>query len=163
VSGWLPGAATVLALAALATWWVLAAIRRTARRHAAVLPAPSPCPPAGEPLAGPARARYLGTTWAPSTVQRVAAHGLLGRAVVTLSVDRAGLRVDRGRAGSWCVTRADLRGARATGHHAGKRAAAGSVLVVDWVLGGRGLCSGFVLDRAQLPHWVAAVQAVVPA
>jgi hypothetical protein len=163
VSGWLLGIATVLALGALTVWLVLAAVRRAVRRDEVRLPAPAPCPPAGAPLAGPARARYLGTTWSPSSVQRVAAHGLLGRAVVVLRVDRQGLRVDRGPAGPWCVPRADLRGARATSHHAGKRAAAGSVLVVDWVLGGRGLRSGFVLDREQLPHWVAAVQAVVPA
>src|SRR4029453_16851868 len=48
-----------------------------------------------------------------SSVQRVAAHGLLGRAVVDLVVDREGLRVDRGRAGGGGIPRADLRGARA--------------------------------------------------
>jgi hypothetical protein len=159
---WLLGIVSVAAIAALTTWLVLGAVRRTEARQGRALAPLAPCPAPSEPLAGPASARYLGTTWAPSSVRRVAAHGLLGRAVVTLSVDREGLRVDNGDAGSWCVPQADLRGARATSHHAGKKAADGSVLQVSWVLGGTGLLSGFVLEPDQVPHWVAAVQAVVP-
>jgi hypothetical protein len=166
---WLFGILTVLALAAFAAWLVIGAVRRTTARQAATLPAPAPCPPrdaadgpGGVPLAGPVQARYLGTTFAPSTVRRVAAHGLLGRNVVTLSVDRAGLRVEPPAGDGWCVPSSDLRGARVTSHHAGKEAAPGSVLTVEWVLGGTGLISGFVLDPADVPTWVAAVQAVVP-
>jgi hypothetical protein len=77
-------------------------------------------------------------------------------------VDRAGLRVEPPSGDGWCVPPSDLRGARVTSHHAGKEAAPGSVLTVEWVLGGTGLISGFVLDPADVPTWVAAVQAVVP-
>jgi hypothetical protein len=158
---WLLGVVSVAAIAALVTWLVVGAVRRTGARQAQTLPPLAACPEPSEPLAGPTAARYLGTTWAPSTVQRVAAHGLLGRAVVTLSVDRGGLRVEAG-ADTWCVPQADLRAARAASHHAGKKAADGSVLLVSWVLGGTGLISGFVLEPDDVPHWVAAVQAVVP-
>jgi hypothetical protein len=159
---WLLATAVVLGLAGCVAWLVLGAVRRTVARQGTALPEPSAGWPPGEALVGPSEARYLGTTYAPSRVQRVAAHGLLGRDVVTLTVEREGLRVAAGGGRGWCVPAADVRGARATSSHAGKHAGDGAVLVVDWVLGGVGLTSGFVLDPAEVPEWVAGVQAVVP-
>jgi hypothetical protein len=159
---WVLGAVVVGMLAVGSAWLVLGAVRRTAERQGAALPPPSPGWPPSEALMGPSRARYLGTTYAPSRVQRVAAHGLLGRDVVTLTIEREGLRVVAGSGRGWAVPAADLRGARATDRHAGKHAGAGAVLVVDWILGGTGLTSGFVLDPGEVPEWVAGVQAVVP-
>jgi hypothetical protein len=155
------GVVVVGVLGGLAAVLVLGAVRRTAARQGRDLPAPSAGWPPSEALVGPATARYLGTTFSPSKVERVAAHGLLGRGVVTLTVEREGLRVARA-GGGWCVPAADLRGARATASHAGKHAGDGAVLVVNWVLGGTGLTSGFVLDPSEVPEFVAGVQAVVP-
>jgi hypothetical protein len=162
---WVLGVVVVGLLGAGAAWLVLGAVGRTARRQGDALPPPSAGWPPSEALVGPSRARYLGTTYAPSRVRRVAAHGLLGRGSVTLTVEREGLRVHidgRSGTGGWCVPAADLRGARATDGHCGKHAGAGAVLVVDWVLGRTGLTSGFVLDPREVPEWVAGVQAVVP-
>ena len=72
--------------------------RRSADRDP---PGGRPAAPAGLPAAGPAlladQARYLGTTFAPSTVRRFNGYGLLGRGVVGLALEEGGLRVDRDR------------------------------------------------------------------
>jgi hypothetical protein len=135
-------------------------------------PGPNPEPvPGGFPdafpgdpaIAGPAGAAYLGTTPAASvpaaTAEALPAFGRPGP--VTLAVHRAGLVV-AGGTGGFLARREGLRGARATAAHAGHRAAPGAVLVVDWVADGIGVTSGFELEPAAVPEWVAAVQAVVP-
>ncbi len=169
---WLLGGLTVVALGGLAAWVMLGAIRRTARRQQTGLPALPECPgasPAGpvSPAAGDravleaAGARYLGTTYAPSTVRRFSGRGLLGRAVVDLVLDPAGLRVDRGAAGAWCIPAEAVRGAEVATHHAGKAVYAPRVLVVDWLLGGTGLRSGFVLDEPAAGEWASRLDALV--
>src|SRR6266511_317022 len=145
VNEWLLGALTVAAIAAVAAALVLGAVRRTVARQQVGIP----------PL--PAAARYLGTTVAPSSVQRFSGHGLLGRRSVGLAVDAGGLRVDRG-GDPWCIPAADLRGVEVTSHHAGKEVYADKVLVVDWQLGPATLRSGFVLDEAAAPCWAIALR-----
>jgi hypothetical protein len=156
VNEWLLGALTVAAVAAAAGALVLGAVRRTVARQQAGLPPLPACPPPGAPLLQ-AEARYLGTTFAPSTVRRFSGHGLLGRRVVGLAVDAAGLRVDRD-GDPWCIPAADLRGVEVTSHHAGKEVYADKVLVVDWRLGPATLRSGFVLDEETAPAWAAALR-----
>jgi hypothetical protein len=156
VSQWLLGALTVAAIAAGATVLVLGAVRRTAARQQAGLPPLPACPPPAPPRLQ-ADARYLGTTFAPSSIRRFSGHGLLGRRTVGLAVDAGGLRVDRG-GDPWCIPAADLRGVELTSHHAGKEVYADKVLVVDWQLGPATLRSGFVLDEAAAPRWAAAVR-----
>jgi hypothetical protein len=154
---WLLGALTVVAIAAIAAALMLGAIRRTvARQQAGLPPLPACPPPAPPPLLEAAAARYLGTTFAPSSIRRFSGHGLLGRRTVGLAVDAGGLRVDRGGE-PWCIPAADLRGVEVTSHHAGKEVYANRVLVVDWQLGPVTLRSGFVLDEAAAPRWAAAV------
>ncbi len=162
MTGWLLGVLVVAAVAALALWLVLGAMRRTAERQQADLPPPADCPPAAAVRLHADGARYLGTTFAPSTVRRFSGYGLLGRNVVGLTLDVAALRVERPSGGPWCIPRADLRGAAAATHHAGKAVGRPRVLVVDWMLGGTGLRSGFVLDEAAVPGWVAELNALVP-
>ena len=156
---WLLGAVTVLAVAGLAAVLVLSAVRRTVARQQAALPPLPACPPPAPPLLQ-AEARYLGTTFAPSSLRRFSGHGLLGRRVVGLALDQAGLRVDRGGE-PWCIPAADLRGVEVTSHHAGKEVYADKVLVVDWRLGPATLRSGFVLDEAAAPGWAAALRPLV--
>jgi hypothetical protein len=157
---WLLGVATVLAVAAIAALLVLSAVRRTVARQEAGLPPLPGCPPAGPPLlAEPAR--YLGTTYAPSTVRRFNGHGLLGRRLVGLALTDGGLRVDRD-GDPWCIPAADLRGVEVTSHHAGKEVYADKVLVVDWQLGPATLRSGFALDEATAPGWAAWLRPLVP-
>jgi hypothetical protein len=157
---WLLGVATVLVVAGLAAAVVLAAVRRTVARQEAGLPPPPACPPAGPALLREP-ARYLGTTFAPSTVRRFNGYGLLGRALVGLALTEGGLRVERD-GGPWCIPADDLRGVEVTSHHAGKEVYADKVLVVDWQLGPARLRSGFVLEEATAPGWAARLSPLVP-
>jgi hypothetical protein len=156
VGEWLLGVLTVAAIAAGATVLVLGAVRRTVARQQAGLPPLPACPPPAPPTLE-AAARYLGTTFAPSSVRRFSGHGLLGRRTVGLAVDAGGLRVDRGGE-PWCIPAADLRAVEITSHHAGKEVYADKVLVVDWQLGPATLRSGFVLDEPAAPRWAATLQ-----
>jgi hypothetical protein len=156
---WLLGALAVAVIAAAAAVLVLGAVRRTVARQQAALPPLPACPPPAPPLLE-AEARYLGTTFAPSSLRRFSGHGLLGRRVVGLALDQAGLRVDRGGE-PWCIPAADLRGVEVASHHAGKEVYADKVLVVDWRLGPATLRSGFVLDEAAAPGWAAALRPLV--
>jgi hypothetical protein len=156
---WLLGALAVAVIAAAAAVLVLGAVRRTVARQQAALPPLPACPPPAPPLLQ-AEARYLGTTFAPSSLRRFSGHGLLGRRVVGLALDQAGLRVDRGGE-PWCIPAADLRGVEVASHHAGKEVYADKVLVVDWRLGPATLRSGFVLDEAAAPGWAAALRPLV--
>jgi hypothetical protein len=157
---WLLGAVTVLAVAGLAAVLVLSAVRRTVARQEAGLPPLPACPPAGPALLTE-QARYLGTTFAPSTVRRFNGYGLLGRRLVGLALDDGGLRVDRD-GHPWCIPAGDLRGVEVTSHHAGKEVYADKVLVVDWQLGRATLRSGFALDEATAPGWAARLGPLVP-
>ena len=160
MSNWLLGAVSVLAIAALAAALTLGAVRRTVVRQQRGLPPPAACPPAGPPLEQEPAARYLGTTYAPSSVRRFSGHGLLGRAVVGLVLDPGGLRVDRGGGHLWCVPAAAVRGVEVTSHHAGKDVYAERVLVVDWQLGPAVLRSGFVLDEQSAPRWAERLRSL---
>ena len=157
---WLLGGVTVLVVAGLAAALVLWAVRRTVTRQEAGLPPLPACPPAGPALLA-GQARYLGTTYAPSTVRRFNGHGLLGRRLVGLALEEGGLRVDRG-ADPWCIPAGELRGVEVTSHHAGKEVYADKVLVVDWQLGPAILRSGFVLEEATAPGWAARLRPLVP-
>lgn len=158
---WLLGALTVVAIAAVAAALTLAAVRRAVARDERRLPPLPPCPPAGAgtALLRARRARYLGTTWAPSPLRRVAGRGLLGRGTVDLALDQHGLRVHPGGRGrDWCIPAAALRGAELTSHHAGKEVYAPRVVVVDWLLGDARLRSGFELEQAAARDWAAALR-----
>jgi hypothetical protein len=159
MGSWLLGLATVLVVAGLAAAVVLAAVRRTVARQEAGLPPPA-CPPAGTALLA-GQARYLGTTFAPSTVRRFNGYGLLGRGLVGLALEEGGLRVERD-GDPWCIPAGDLRGVEVTSHHAGKEVYADKVLVVDWQLGPARLRSGFVLEEATAPAWAARLSPLVP-
>jgi hypothetical protein len=160
MGSWVFGGVAVLAVAGLAAWLVLGAVRRTVRRQQAGLPPLADCPPPGQALLQD-QARYLGTTYAPSTVRRFNGHGLLGRRLVGLALDPGGLRVDRD-GDPWCIPAADLRAVEVTSHHAGKEVYADKVLVVDWQLGPAALRSGFVLDEATAPRWAERLSPLVP-
>ena len=157
---WLFGGLVVLAVAGLAAVLVLSAVRRTVTRQEAGLPPLAACPPAGPALLSE-RARYLGTTFAPSTVRRFSGYGLLGRGLVGLALDGGGLRVERD-GDPWCIPAADLRGVEVASHHAGKEVYADKVLVVDWQLGPATLRSGFALDERTAPTWAARLRPLVP-
>jgi hypothetical protein len=156
---WLLGGLTVLAIAALAAALTLGAVRRTVTRQQRGLPPLPACPPAGRPLEQDPAARYLGTTYAPSSVRRFSGHGLLGRATVDLVLDPGGLRVDRG-GHVWCVPAGAVRAVEVTSHHAGKDVYAERVLVVDWQLGPAVLRSGFALDERSAPRWAARLRSL---
>ena len=157
---WLLGGMAVLIVGGLAAALVGLGIRLTVARQEAGLPPLPACPPAGAALLGEP-ARYLGTTFAPSTVRRFNGYGLLGRRLVGLALDDGGLRVDRD-GDPWCIPAADLRRVEVSSHHAGKEVYADKVLVVDWQLGPARLRSGFVLEEATAPVWAARLRPLVP-
>jgi hypothetical protein len=159
MGSWLLGTAAVVVVAGLAVWLVGSAVRRTVRRQEAGLPPLPACPPGGAALLSD-QARYLGTTFAPSTVRRFNGYGLLGRGLVGLALEEGGLRVERDR-DPWCIPAGDLRGVEVTSHHAGKEVYADKVLVVDWQLGPATLRSGFVLEEATAPGWAARLSPLV--
>jgi hypothetical protein len=158
MASWILGAVTVLAFGAAAAALVLGAIRRTARRQRAGLPPLPAASAAGPPLLA-AEAAYLGTTYAPSSVRRFSAYGLLGRATVGLVLDAGGLRVERAAGAPWRVPAAAVRAVAVASHHAGKEVYADRVLVVDWQLGPTVLRSGFALDERDAPAWAARLRA----
>jgi hypothetical protein len=160
MGNWILGVVAVLVVAGLAVALVGSAVRRTVTRQQDGLPPLPDCPPARTALLS-GQARYLGTTFAPSTVRRFNGYGLLGRGVVALALEDGGLRVERA-GGPWCIPAADLRGVELTSHHAGKEVYADKVLVVDWRLGPTTLRSGFVLDEATAPTWAARLSPLVP-
>ena len=157
---WLLGVAVVAVIAGLAAWLVLSAVRRTVTRQETGLPPLPDCPPAGPTLLT-YQARYLGTTFAPSTIRRFNGYGLLGRRLVGLTLETAGLRVSHD-SGPWCIPAGELRGVEVASHHAGKEVYADKVLVVDWRLGPATLRSGFALDEATAPGWAARLRPLVP-
>jgi hypothetical protein len=157
---WVWGVVAVLAVAGLAAALVLGAVRRTVTRQEAGLPPLPACPPAGPALLS-GQARYLGTTFAPSTVRRFNGYGLLGRGVAGLALDEGGLRVERD-GDPWCIPAGDLRGVEVASHHAGKEVYADKVLVVDWQLGPATLRSGFALDEETARAWAARLRPLVP-
>jgi hypothetical protein len=159
MGSWFLGVVAVLVVAGLAVALVGSAVRRTVTRQQDGLPPLPDCPPAGPALLS-GQARYLGTTFAPSTVRRFNGYGLLGRDVVALALEDGGLRVERA-GGPWCIPAADLRGVEVTSHHAGKEVYADKVLVVDWRLGPTTLRSGFVLDEETAPTWAARLSPLV--
>src|SRR4029453_15470490 len=159
MSSWLLGGVAVLVVAGLAVVLVGSAVRRTMTRQEAGLPPLPVCPPEGAALLRD-QARYLGTTFAPSTVRRFSGRGLLGRDVVGLTLEAGGLRVERA-GGPWCIPAGDLRGVEVTSHHAGKEVYADKVLVVGWQLGPAPLRSGFVLEEATAPGWAARLRPLV--
>ena len=160
MGSWALGGMAVLVVAGLAAALVLGAVRRTVARQQEGLPPPPACPPPGPSLLQ-GQARYLGTTYAPSTIRRFNGYGLLGRRLVGLTLDPGGLRVDRD-GDPWCIPAADLRGVELASHHAGKEVYADKVLVVDWQLGPARLRSGFVLDEAAAPRWADSLNPLVP-
>jgi hypothetical protein len=160
MDNWLWGVVAVAVIGGLAAALVLAAVRRTVTRQEGGLPPLPDCPPSGPALLT-YQARYLGTTFAPSTVRRFNGYGLLGRRLVGLTLETAGLRVDHD-GGPWCIPAGELRGVEVASHHAGKEVYADKVLVVDWQLGPAVLRSGFVLDEATAPGWAARLRPLVP-
>jgi hypothetical protein len=160
MDSWVLGLGAVVVIAGVAVWLVLSAVRRTVHRQETGLPPPPACPPAGTALLT-YQARYLGTTFAPSTVRRFNGYGLLGRRLVGLTLEPGGLRVDRGD-DPWCIPAGDLRGVEVASHHAGKEVYADKVLVVDWQLGPATLRSGFVLDEVTAPGWAERLAPLVP-
>jgi hypothetical protein len=157
---WVLGGVTVLVVAGIAALMVLSAVRRTVARQEAGLPPLPGCPPPEPPLLAE-QARYLGTTYAPSSIRRFNGYGLLGRRLVGLELTGGGLRVERD-GDPWCIPAGDLRGVQVTSHHAGKEVYADKVLVVDWQLGPAVLRSGFVLEEATAPGWAARLVPLVP-
>jgi hypothetical protein len=157
---WVLGGVTVLVVAGIAALLVLSAVWRTVTRQEAGLPPLPECPPPRPPLLSEP-ARYLGTTYAPSSIRRFNGFGLLGRRLVALELSGGGLRVERDGE-PWCIPAGDLRGVQVTSHHAGKEVYADKVLVVDWQLGPAVLRSGFVLEDATAPGWAARLAPLVP-
>lgn len=106
--------------------------------------------------------RYHGTTSAGDWLDRIIAHGLGPRTLVTLTGTPDGIVVRRDGAPSFAIPAAALRGARLDRAIAGRVFPEGGLLVITWEHGGALLDSGFRADRpSQHPRWVAAVRRLI--
>lgn len=85
--------------------------------------------------AGPWEGRFLGTTYAGRWLDRVHAHDLGVRSMVTITVTLQGVNVVRPGARSFSVPMADLVAARADSGIAGRAYETGGIIVVTFRLG----------------------------
>jgi hypothetical protein len=135
-----------LAFGAGVSWLMLRGWRARQSRQSD-LPAP-PAPPSvpGEVVLGAVGGLFVGTTSAQDWLDRIAVHGLAHRAPAELVVRTDGVWYERDGADDlflpWsCIRTADVGDALA-----GKVVGRGGLLLVDWVLGGRLLTTGFRAD-----------------
>lgn len=116
---------------------------RSRGRRQGDLPAPPPAPPQGAVLLGPVEGVYVSTTSEGDWLDRIVAHGLGVRAQSQLTVEDAGVRVERqGESTLWVPVDA-VRGARLAPGMAGKFVGEGGLVVLTWQLGPGTLDTGF--------------------
>ncbi|HWG94432.1 MAG TPA: transporter [Mycobacteriales bacterium] len=135
-----------LAFGAGISWLMLRGWRSRQGRQAD-LPAP-PVPPAvpGDLVAGSVSGLFVGTTSAEDWLDRIAVHGLAHRAPVELVLRTDGVWFERDGADDLFLPYSSVRTAVVGDALAGKVVGKGGLLLVDWVLGGRLLTTGFRAD-----------------
>ena len=126
--------------------------RRRAARQSGVPALPDVPQSLEAPLCPPAGGVYVCTTTEGDWLDRVVVHGLRVRSSAELTVDRAGLRLERVGAADLFIPAADVRGVRRAGGMAGKFVGGNGLLVVTWRLGAHHLDTGFK------PHSAARIE-----
>jgi hypothetical protein len=135
-----------LAFGAGVSWLMLRGWRRRQGRQAD-LPAPPAAPEVqGDLVVGAVGGLFVGTTFADDWLDRVAVHGLAHRAPADLVVRTDGVWFERDGADDLYLPWSAARAADVGDALAGKVVGKGGLLLVDWVLGGRLLTTGFRAD-----------------
>jgi len=131
----------------------------------AQLPTPSLLPGViGTELAPAVVGVYVGTTFATSWQDRVAAHGLGLRANASSSLSETGVLIEREGTDPIFIPSESIIDARLAAGLAGKVVGAGGLLVIRWRLGDAELDSGLRGDDKSIyPIWVRTINARVKA
>lgn len=150
----------MFALFALSIWGMYRAWTGRARRQASAigdLPAvPGDC---GAQLLEPTTGMYLGSTLAPSWIQRITVGDLGFRATAELTRFERGILLERDGTGPIWIPEESITAVRAERGHAGKVMTADGVLVIRWKLPtGTEVDTGFRGDdKTVYPAWTGAM------
>ncbi|WP_067691806.1 PH-like domain-containing protein [Nocardia jejuensis] len=146
----------LLVVFGLALWLMYRAWTRRAQRQAASigdLPAvPGDC---GAQLLEPTTGMYLGSTLAPSWIQRITVGDLGFRATAEMTRFERGILLERDGAGTIWIPQESITAVRTERGHAGKVMTEDGVLVIRWTLPtGTEVDTGFRGDdKAIYPAW----------
>ncbi|WP_433566396.1 transporter [Nocardia sp. CA-151230] len=149
----------MLVLFALCLWLMYRAWTKRAVRQASVIgdlpPVPADC---GAQLLEPTTGLYLGSTLAPSWIQRITVGDLGFRATAELTRFERGILLERDGAATIWIPQESITAVRAERGHAGKVMTEDGVLVIRWTLPtGTEVDTGFRGDdKAVYPAWTAA-------
>lgn len=116
---------------------------RARGRRQGSLPSPPAPPTPGAVVLGPVDGVYVSSTTEGDWLDRIVAHGLGVRAQAQLSVEDAGVRIERQGASTVWIPAGDVRGVRLAPGMAGKFVGEGGLVVVTWQLGPASLDTGF--------------------
>ncbi|GAB4585291.1 PH-like domain-containing protein [Nocardia sp. IFM 10818] len=150
----------LLALFVLTLWAMYRAWTGRAKRQAASigeLPAvPADC---GAQLLEPTTGLYLGSTLAPSWIQRITVGDLGFRATAELTRFERGILLERDGASTIWIPQESITAVRAERGHAGKVMTEDGVLVIRWKLAtGTEVDTGFRGDdKTVYPAWTGAM------
>ncbi|MFC9994289.1 transporter [Nocardia sp. NPDC127526] len=150
----------LLALFVLTLWGMYRAWTGRAKRQAASigeLPAvPADC---GAQLLEPTTGLYLGSTLAPSWIQRITVGDLGFRATAELTRFERGILLERDGATTIWIPQESITAVRAERGHAGKVMTEDGVLVIRWKLAtGTEVDTGFRGDdKTVYPAWTGAM------
>ncbi|WP_245722044.1 PH-like domain-containing protein [Nocardia crassostreae] len=150
----------LLALFVLTLWGMYRAWTGRAKRQAATigeLPAvPADC---GAQLLEPTTGLYLGSTLAPSWIQRITVGDLGFRATAELTRFERGILLERDGAATIWISQESITAVRAERGHAGKVMTEDGVLVIRWKLAtGTEVDTGFRGDdKTVYPAWTGAM------
>jgi hypothetical protein len=147
-----------LAFFAFALWGMRRGWRHRAERQSGLPALPSPPQPSTVNLAAELVGVYVGTTYAASWQDRVAAQGLGIRSNAMARLTGAGVVIDRQGAEAIFIPSESIIDVRLAPGLAGKVVGAGGLLVLRWRLGEAELDTGLRADdKAIYPDWVAAI------
>ncbi|WP_405493540.1 transporter [Nocardia sp. NBC_00511] len=149
----------LLVLFALCLWLMYRAWTKRAKKQAgAIGELPSVPADCGAQLLEPTTGLYLGSTLAPSWIQRVTVGDLGFRATAEMTRFERGILLERDGTGPIWIPQESITAVRAERGHAGKVMTADGVLVIRWTLPtGTEVDTGFRGDDKDVyPAWTGA-------
>ncbi|WP_235900435.1 PH-like domain-containing protein [Lolliginicoccus suaedae] len=151
----------LFAVWAILVWLMIRAWRRRGELQEGIVGALAPVPAAlGDPVLGPSHGLYVGSTLAPSWINRVAVGDLGDRANADLLAFVDGLLLARQGASDVWIPRDQVLGLRTERGLAGKVMTKDGLLVIRWRTStGAEIDSGFrAFDKNEYPKWIALWQ-----
>ncbi|MEV6769049.1 transporter [Nocardia sp. NPDC051030] len=150
----------LLALFMLCLWGMYRAWTGRARKQAASIgDLPGVPPDCGAQLLEPTTGLYLGSTLAPSWIQRITVGDLGFRATAELTRFERGILLERDGAGTIWIPQESITAVRTERGHAGKVMTEDGVLVIRWTLPtGTEVDTGFRGDDKTIyPAWTGSI------